>query len=116
MTEAKRPRARGCRVIQKARKIEPSSIKPQRAAMVSTKVGKAGLIGTRPAYSQAAMTTITEITLVASGWLSHKASAIPGRRDAGSASAAAVAFALAGRGMALFSNLAQRLAGCRHAL
>ena len=39
---------------------------PTRAAMVSRKVGKAGLIGRRPAYSQAA--TATEARRSTSGW------------------------------------------------
>src|SRR3546814_7668959 len=45
---------------------------PTRASIVSRKVGKAGLMGTRPAYSQAPITMTSEAARRKSGWLSTR--------------------------------------------
>ena len=61
------PRTSGCSVMPKALISEKSASIDQRPAMVSPKVGKAGLIGKRPAHSHARQRTIAESSLSVSG-------------------------------------------------
>src|SRR6478752_128358 len=88
--EAVSPMTSGWSVIRKALNRVPSAMIARRPPSVSRKVGKAGLSGIRPAYSQSARAAAKDTRRSTSGWIRRSrqrwAGALPSAGRAGASS------------------------------